>query len=120
MIGRAASAISNAAMNATLQAAIPRGNLFFPTISASNSGPAIDRPRFHLLRFYRNQSNEAFTLCSTISFRSSSRHSRVILLIDAASQPKLPPDNVFRPDRPAETSLGSKKRGNAPPPIHGI
>ncbi|KAG6627063.1 hypothetical protein CIPAW_15G097600 [Carya illinoinensis] len=34
--------------------------------------------------------------------------------------PNSPPDNVFRPDRPAETSLGSKKRGNAPPPIHGI
>ncbi|KAL0445337.1 UNVERIFIED_CONTAM: hypothetical protein Slati_2256400 [Sesamum latifolium] len=31
-----------------------------------------------------------------------------------------PPDNVFRPDRPAEASLGSKKRGSAPPPIHGI
>ncbi|KAK8531556.1 hypothetical protein V6N13_099054 [Hibiscus sabdariffa] len=31
-----------------------------------------------------------------------------------------PPDNVFRPDRPAEAGLGSKKRGSAPLPIHGI
>ncbi|KAI3475244.1 hypothetical protein L1887_63385 [Cichorium endivia] len=31
-----------------------------------------------------------------------------------------PPDNVFRPDRPAEAGLGSKKRGIAPLPIHGI
>ncbi|KAI3485564.1 hypothetical protein L1887_51097 [Cichorium endivia] len=36
-------------------------------------------------------------------------------------QPNSPPDNVFRPDRPAEAGLGSKKRGIAPPlPIHGI
>ncbi|KAG6654580.1 hypothetical protein CIPAW_05G155500 [Carya illinoinensis] len=42
------------------------------------------------------------------------------LFTDVPPQPNSPPDNVFRPDRPAETSLGSKKRGNAPPPIHGI
>ncbi|KAK9951750.1 hypothetical protein M0R45_007186 [Rubus argutus] len=35
-------------------------------------------------------------------------------------QPNSPPDNVFRPDQPAEASFGSKKRGSAPPPIHGI
>ncbi|XLR47654.1 hypothetical protein S83_032314, partial [Arachis hypogaea] len=34
--------------------------------------------------------------------------------------PNSPPDNIFRPNRPAKASLGSKKRGNAPPPIHGI
>ncbi|KAI3481182.1 hypothetical protein L1887_56551 [Cichorium endivia] len=37
-----------------------------------------------------------------------------------AAPAKLPPDNVFRPDRPAEAGLGSKKRGIAPLPIHGI
>ncbi|XLR38192.1 hypothetical protein S83_022852, partial [Arachis hypogaea] len=42
------------------------------------------------------------------------------LLTDVPPQPNSPPDNVFRPDRPAEASLGSKKRGNAPPLIHGI
>ncbi|GJW29020.1 hypothetical protein Tco_0045895 [Tanacetum coccineum] len=39
---------------------------------------------------------------------------------DVPPQPNSPPDNVFRPDRPAEASLGTKKRGSAPLPIHGI
>ncbi|KAK8631877.1 hypothetical protein V6N13_028654 [Hibiscus sabdariffa] len=42
------------------------------------------------------------------------------LLTDVPPQPNSPPDNVFRPDRPAEVGLGSKKRGSAPLPIHGI
>ncbi|XP_022750296.1 uncharacterized protein LOC111299388 [Durio zibethinus] len=32
------------------------------------------------------------------------------LLIDVSPQPNSPPDNVFRPDRPAEVGLGSKRR----------
>ncbi|KAI3485678.1 hypothetical protein L1887_50983 [Cichorium endivia] len=39
---------------------------------------------------------------------------------DVPPQPNSPPDNVFRPNRPAEAGLGSKKRGIAPLPIHGI
>ncbi|KAK8660465.1 hypothetical protein V6N13_051391 [Hibiscus sabdariffa] len=42
------------------------------------------------------------------------------LLTDVPPQPNSPPDNVFRPDRPAKADLGSKKRGCAPLPIHGI
>ncbi|KAK8999963.1 hypothetical protein V6N11_082101 [Hibiscus sabdariffa] len=42
------------------------------------------------------------------------------LLTDVPPQPNSPPDNVFRPDRLAEAGLGSKKRGSAPLPIHGI
>ncbi|KAK8660454.1 hypothetical protein V6N13_051380 [Hibiscus sabdariffa] len=42
------------------------------------------------------------------------------LLTDVPPQPNSPPDNVFRPDRPAEADLGSKKRHCAPLPIHGI
>ncbi|KAK8590587.1 hypothetical protein V6N13_057478 [Hibiscus sabdariffa] len=42
------------------------------------------------------------------------------LLTDMPPQQNSPPDNVFRPDRPAEADLGSKKRGCAPLPIHGI
>ncbi|KAH7510505.1 hypothetical protein FEM48_ZijujUnG0000500 [Ziziphus jujuba var. spinosa] len=42
------------------------------------------------------------------------------LLTDVPPQPNSPPDNVFHPDRPAEAGLGSKKRGSAPLPIHGI
>ncbi len=41
-------------------------------------------------------------------------------LTDVPPQPNSPPDNVFNPDRPAGAGLGSKKRGSAPPPIHGI
>ncbi|KAI3489001.1 hypothetical protein L1887_46884 [Cichorium endivia] len=33
---------------------------------------------------------------------------------DVPPQPNSPPDNVFRPDRPAEAGLGSKKRGICP------
>ncbi|KAK8590463.1 hypothetical protein V6N13_057356 [Hibiscus sabdariffa] len=42
------------------------------------------------------------------------------LLTDVPPQPNSPPDNFFRPDRPAEADLGSKKRGCSPLPIHGI
>ncbi|KAK8621532.1 hypothetical protein V6N13_080965 [Hibiscus sabdariffa] len=42
------------------------------------------------------------------------------LLTDVSPQPNSPPDNGFLPDRPAEAGLGSKKRGSAPLPIHGI
>ena len=42
------------------------------------------------------------------------------LLTDVPPQPNSPPDNVFRPDRRAEARLRSKRRGRAPPPIHGI
>ncbi|KAL8251338.1 hypothetical protein R6Q59_035031 [Mikania micrantha] len=39
---------------------------------------------------------------------------------DVPPQPNSPPDNVFRPDRPTEGGLVSKKRGVDPLPIHGI
>ncbi|RWR98299.1 Protein TAR1 [Cinnamomum micranthum f. kanehirae] len=39
---------------------------------------------------------------------------------DVPPQPNSPPDNVFRPDRPAGAGLGTKRRGDAPPPTHGI
>ncbi|XP_022728025.1 uncharacterized protein LOC111283701 [Durio zibethinus] len=32
------------------------------------------------------------------------------LLTDVPPQPNSPPDNVFRPDRPVEVNLGSKRR----------
>ncbi|CAN6998630.1 unnamed protein product, partial [Brassica rapa subsp. trilocularis] len=41
------------------------------------------------------------------------------LLTDVPPQPNSPPDNVLRPDRPAEASLGSKRRGCYPALIHG-
>ncbi|CAN7088086.1 unnamed protein product [Brassica rapa subsp. narinosa] len=36
------------------------------------------------------------------------------LLTDVPPQPNSPPDNILRPDRPAEASLGSKRRGCYP------
>ncbi|KAL0745414.1 hypothetical protein Bca101_102097 [Brassica carinata] len=42
------------------------------------------------------------------------------LLTDVPPQPNSPPDNVLRPDRPAEASLGSKRRGCYPASIHGL
>ncbi|KAL0745490.1 hypothetical protein Bca101_102016 [Brassica carinata] len=41
------------------------------------------------------------------------------LLTDVPPQPNSPPDNVLRPDRPA-ASLGSKRRGCYPLPVHGV
>ncbi|PKA54619.1 hypothetical protein AXF42_Ash000454 [Apostasia shenzhenica] len=40
------------------------------------------------------------------------------LLTDVPPQSNSPPDNVFRSDRPV--GVGSKRRGQAPPPSHGI
>ncbi|KAK8621561.1 hypothetical protein V6N13_080994 [Hibiscus sabdariffa] len=98
MIGRAdiEGSKSNVAMNAWLpQASYPCGN-FSDTSS---------------FKFRRSKGSvgHAFTV----------RHLRY-LLIDVPPQPNSPPDNVFRPDRPAEARLGSKKRGSAPLPINGI
>ncbi|KAL2319204.1 hypothetical protein Fmac_028173 [Flemingia macrophylla] len=100
MIGRAdiEGSKSNVAMNAWLpQASYPCGN-FSDTSS---------------FKFRRTKGSigHAFTLILG--------HLRY-LLTDVPPQPNSPPDNVFRPDRPAEAGLGSKKRGSAPLPIHGI
>ncbi|KAK8666957.1 hypothetical protein V6N13_007109 [Hibiscus sabdariffa] len=100
MIGRAdiEGSKSNVAMNAWLpQASYPCGN-FSDTSS---------------FKFRRSKGSigHAFTV--------RIRHLRY-LLTDVPPHPNSPPDNVFRPDRPAEAGLGSKKRGSAPLPIHGI
>ncbi|KAG2313787.1 hypothetical protein Bca52824_016909 [Brassica carinata] len=42
------------------------------------------------------------------------------LLTDVPPQPNSPPDNVLRPDRPAEASLGSKRRGCYPLRFRGV
>ncbi|CAL8988860.1 unnamed protein product, partial [Prunus brigantina] len=47
------------------------------------------------------------------------RHLRY-LLTDVPPRPNSPPDNVFRRIGRREAGLGSKKRGDAPPPFHGI
>ncbi|CAN7111069.1 unnamed protein product [Brassica rapa subsp. narinosa] len=92
MIGRAdiEGSKSNVAINAWLaQASYPCGN-FSDTSS---------------FKFRRSKGSigHAFTV----------RHLRY-LLTDVPPQPNSPPENVLRPDRPAEASLGSKRRGCYP------
>ncbi|XLS97570.1 hypothetical protein HN51_040305 [Arachis hypogaea] len=111
MIGRAdiEGSKSNVAMNAWLpQASYPCGSLghaFTVRIRTGNQNQT---------SFYPSIPHEISVLVELIL-----GHLRY-LLTDVPPQPNSPPDNVFRPDRPAEASLGSKKRSNAPPPIHGI
>ncbi|KAK7286428.1 hypothetical protein RJT34_21367 [Clitoria ternatea] len=126
MIGRAdiEGSKSNVAMNAWLpQASYPCGN-FSDTSSfkfrrtKGSIGHAftvrIRTGNQNQTSFYPFVPHEIFVLVELIL-----GHLRY-LLTDVPPQPNSPPDNVFRPDRPTKVSLGSKKRGGAPPPIHGI
>ncbi|XLT43619.1 hypothetical protein HN873_036223 [Arachis hypogaea] len=126
MIGRAdiEGSKSNVAMNAWLpQASYPCGNFsdtssFKFRRSKGSLGHAftvrIRTGNQNQTSFYPSVPHEISVLVELIL-----GHLRY-LLTDVPPQPNSPPDNVFRPDRPAEASLGSKKRGNAPPLIHGI
>ncbi|KAK8590409.1 hypothetical protein V6N13_057302 [Hibiscus sabdariffa] len=58
--------------------------------------------------------------CGNFSDTSSFKFRRSKGSIGHTFTPNSPPDNVFRPDRLDEADLGSKKRGCAPLPIHGI
>ncbi|KAI3493823.1 hypothetical protein L1887_41030 [Cichorium endivia] len=126
MIGRAdiEGSKSNVAMNAWLpQASSPCGNFsdtssFKFRRSKGSLGHAftvrIRTGNQNQTSFYPSVPHEISVLVELIL-----GHLRY-LLTDVPPQPNSPPDNVFRPDRPAEAGLGSKKRGIAPLPIHGI
>ncbi|KAI3485437.1 hypothetical protein L1887_51238 [Cichorium endivia] len=126
MIGRAdiEGSKSNVAMNAWLpQASYPCGNFsdtssFKFRRSKGSLGHAftvrIRTGNQNQTSFYPSVPHEISVLVELIL-----GHLRY-LLTDVPPQPNSPPDNVFRPDRPAEAGLGSKKRGIAPLPIHGI
>ncbi|KAK8543844.1 hypothetical protein V6N13_056287 [Hibiscus sabdariffa] len=126
MIGRAdiEGSKSNVAMNAWLpQASYPCGNFsdtssFKFRRSKGSIGHAftvrIRTGNQNQTSFYPFVPHEISVLVELIL-----GHLRY-LLTDVPPQPNSPPDNVFRPDRPAEAGLGSKKRGCAPLPIHGI
>ncbi|KAI3493763.1 hypothetical protein L1887_40978 [Cichorium endivia] len=126
MIGRAdiEGSKSNVAMNAWLpQASYPCGNFsdtssFNFRRSKGSLGHAftvrIRTGNQNQTSFYPSVPHEISVLVELIL-----GHLRY-LLTDVPPQPNSPPDNVFRPDRPAEAGLGSKKRGIAPLPIHGI
>jgi hypothetical protein len=126
MIGRAdiEGSKSNVAMNAWLpQASYPCGN-FSDTSSFK-------------FRKSKGSIGHAFTVCirtenqNQMSFYPFVPHEISVLvelilghlrylLTDVPPQPNSPPDNVFRPDRPVETCLKAKNRGNAPSPPHEI
>ncbi|KAI3478843.1 hypothetical protein L1887_58648 [Cichorium endivia] len=126
MIGRAdiEGSKSNVAMNAWLpQASYPCGNFsdtssFKFRRSKGSLGHAftvrIRTGNQNQTSFYPSVPHEISVLVELIL-----GHLRY-LLTDVPPKPNSPPDNVFRPDRPAEAGLGSKKRGIAPLPIHGI
>ncbi|KAK8616989.1 hypothetical protein V6N13_116959 [Hibiscus sabdariffa] len=126
MIGRAdiEGSKSNVAMNAWLpQASYPCGNFsdtssFKFRRSKGSIGHAftvrIRTGNHNQTSFYPFVPHEISVLVELIL-----GHLRY-LLTDVPPQPNSPPDNVFRPDRPAEAGLGSKKRGCALLPIHGI
>ncbi|KAL2224222.1 UNVERIFIED_CONTAM: hypothetical protein Sindi_2958200 [Sesamum indicum] len=126
MIGRAdiEGSKSNVAMNAWLpQASYPCGNFsdtssFKFRRSKGSLGHAftvrIRTGNQNQTSFYPSVPHEISVLVELIL-----GHLRY-LLTECAAPAKLPTDNVFRPDRRAGARLGSKKRGGAPPPIHGI
>ncbi|WZY99695.1 hypothetical protein YC2023_072024 [Brassica napus] len=120
MIGRAdiEGSKSNVAMNAWLpQASYPCGNFsdtssFKFRRSKGSIGHAftvrIRTENQNQTCFYRFVPHEISFLVELIL-----GHMRY-LLTDVPPQPNSPPDNVLRPDRPAEASLGSKRRGCYP------
>jgi hypothetical protein len=126
MIGRAdiEGSKSNVAMNAWLpQASYPCGNFsdtssFKSRRSKGSIGHAftvrIRTGNQNQTSFYPFVPHEISVLVELIL-----GHLRY-LLTDVPPQPNSPPDNVFRPDQPAETGLRTKRRGTAPPPTHGI
>ncbi|CAN7111031.1 unnamed protein product [Brassica rapa subsp. narinosa] len=59
-----------------------------------------------------------FSDTSSFKFRRSKGSIGHAFTVHVPPQPNSPPDNVLRPDRPAEASLRSKR--TTPPPIHGV
>ncbi|CAB4304027.1 unnamed protein product [Prunus armeniaca] len=126
MIGRAdiEGSKSNVAMNAWLpQASYPCGNFsdtssFKFRRSKGSIGHAftvrIRTGNQNQTSFYPFVPHEISVLVELIL-----GHLRY-LLTDVPPQPNSPPDNVFRPDGPTRGRPWVQKRGNAPPPFHGI
>lgn len=126
MIGRAdiEGSKSNVAMNAWLpQASYPCGN-FSGTSSLKFRGTKGSIGHTFMVCIHTENQNQGdfypFVLLEISVLHESPLGHLRYGLTDVPPQPNSPPDNVFRPDRPAEAGLGSKKRGSAPPPIHGI
>ncbi|KAK8635109.1 hypothetical protein V6N13_022986 [Hibiscus sabdariffa] len=126
MIGRAdiEGSKSNVAMNAWLpQASYPCGNFSDTSSFKFRRSKGSIGHAFTIRIRTRNQNQTSFYPFVpheiSVLVELILGHLRY-LLTDVPPQPNSPPDNVFRPDRPAEADLGSKKRGSAPLPIHGV
>ncbi|PHT26238.1 Regulator of rDNA transcription protein 15 [Capsicum baccatum] len=125
MIGRAdiEGSKSNVAMNAWLpQASYPCGN-FSDTSSFEFRRSKESLGRAFTVRIRTGNQNQK-------SFYPSVPHEISVLvelilghlrylLTDVPPQPNSPPDNVFRPDRPAERALGKAPEGTVPSPSPG-
>ena len=126
MIGRAdiEGSKSNVAMNAWLpQASYPCGN-FSGTSSLKFRGTKGSIGHTFMVCIHTENQNQGdfypFVLLEISVLDESLLGHLRYLLTDVPPQPNSPPDNVFRPDRPAETCLKAKNRGSAPSPPHGI
>ncbi|CAN7022737.1 unnamed protein product [Brassica rapa subsp. trilocularis] len=130
MIGRAdiKGSKSNVAMNAWLpQASYPCGN-FSDTSSFKFRRSKGSIGHAFTVRIRTENQNQTSFCCkrwgNRVFYRFVPHEISVLvelilghlryLLTDVPPQPNSPPDNVLRPDRPAEASLGSKRRGCYP------
>ncbi|WZZ15020.1 hypothetical protein YC2023_108109 [Brassica napus] len=120
MIGRAdiEGSKSNVAMNAWLpQASYPCGNFSDTSSFKFRRSKGSIGHTFTVRIRTENQNQTSFYpfVPHEISFLVELilGHLRY-LLTDVPPQPNSPPDNMCRPDRPAEASLGSKRRGCYP------
>ncbi|CAN7022555.1 unnamed protein product, partial [Brassica rapa subsp. trilocularis] len=120
MIGRAdiEGSKSNVAMNAWLpQASYPCGNFSDTSSFKFRRSKGSIGHAFTVRIRTENQNQTSFYLFVpheiSVLVELILGHLRY-LLTDVPPQPNSPPDNVLRPDRPAEASLGSKRRGCYP------
>ncbi|CAN7092637.1 unnamed protein product [Brassica rapa subsp. narinosa] len=120
MIGRAdiEGSKSNVAMNAWLpQASYPCGNFSDTSSFKFRRSKGLIGHAFTIRVRTENQNQTSFYPFVpheiSVLVELILGHLRY-LLTDVPPQPNSPPDNVLRPDRPAEASLGSKRRGCYP------
>ncbi|CAN7022635.1 unnamed protein product [Brassica rapa subsp. trilocularis] len=120
MIGRAdiEGSKSNVAMNAWLpQASYPCGNFFDTSSFKFRRSKGSIGHAFTVRIRTENQNQTSFypfvphEISVLVELILGHLH---YLLTDVPPKPNSPPDNVLRPDRPAEASLGSKRRGCYP------
>ncbi|WZZ15562.1 hypothetical protein YC2023_108651 [Brassica napus] len=109
---------SNVAMNAWLpQASYPCGNFFDTSSFKFRRSKGSIGHAFTVRIRSENQNQTSFypfvphEISVLVELILGHLH---YLLTDVPPQPNSPPDNVLRPDRPAEASLGSKRRGCYP------